>query len=83
MHASTWNKRNLVSANCSIGYMHNPYSNTCVRLVQIYKSWYDAKSYCEAAGEHLATFNCIHDAAWLRMKQLEGMWLETAQQRRP
>lgn len=57
---------------CSSGYQRNPYSNTCIRIVRISKNWNDAKSYCENAGEKLATFDTIEDATWLRIQQQEG-----------
>ena len=49
---------------CPNGYKLNPFSKTCIRLVQIPKTWEDAKNYCEVAGEYLATFETSDSANW-------------------
>ena len=50
--------------NCPDSYEYNPFSNTCYRIVKLLRSWQNAKSYCEDAGEYLATFGSLESAFW-------------------
>ena len=55
----------VVEDVCPKDYKFNPFSKTCVRLVGEKKTWEDAKSYCEADEEYLATFETVESANWL------------------
>lgn len=48
----------------SSGYVLNPKSGTCYRLVSDLSTWNESKAYCEAAGEHLVTFRTYQAAEW-------------------
>ena len=50
----------------------NPYTGNCFRFVSTPLSWSEARASCEAADEHLATFDTIEAAAWFRHQQLTG-----------
>ena len=50
---------------CPKGYKVNPFSKTCIKLVNLKKTWDDAKNYCEVNGEYLATFETTDSATWL------------------
>lgn len=50
---------------CSGDYVLNPISNTCIRLVQKYLTYAEAKADCEAAGEYLAVFPTVDSVQWL------------------
>lgn len=48
------------------GYLRNPFSGTDYRLVNISKTWLDARSYCWAARERLATFHTLESVYWMK-----------------
>ena len=49
---------------CPDNYKLDPFAQTCQRLVTLNKQWEDAKNYCEADGEYLATFENTDSALW-------------------
>ena len=57
---------------CTSGYRLNPYTGNCFRFASTPLSWSEARASCEAADEHLATFDTIEAAAWFRHQQLTG-----------
>lgn len=50
--------------NCTEDYEYNPFSNTCFRIITIQKVWENAKEFCEADGEYLATFHSLESFSW-------------------
>ena len=54
----------LVKVKCPDNYKLDPFAQTCQRLVTLNKQWEDAKNYCEADGEYLATFENTDSALW-------------------
>ena len=53
-----------VEVDCPNGYIRNPVSNTCIRLITTGKNWWTAKEYCERNGKTLATFETVESAFW-------------------
>lgn len=53
-------------------YSYNPYSNTCIRLVDWTISYADAKANCESVGEYMATFETAESAYWLNNMRRTG-----------
>jgi len=51
---------------CPGGYLYNPHSSSCFRIVTLYKTWDDSKKYCESAGERLAVFNSVDSISWAK-----------------
>ena len=49
---------------CPKEYKLNPYSDTCIGLIQKTKTWEDAKNYCHSIGEYLVTFKTTDSAIW-------------------
>lgn len=47
------------------GYKLNPNTGTCVRFIDLWRSWTQAQAYCESKGEHLLTLPTMKDADWL------------------
>ena len=64
--------QSVADLTCPSGYRLNPYTGNCFRFVSSPLSWSDARASCEAADEHLATFDTIEAAAWFRHQQLTG-----------
>ncbi|XP_067937190.1 uncharacterized protein [Watersipora subatra] len=63
------------AVTCKQGYIRNPYSNRCIRLVSLVTTWDDAKNYCEANGETLATFETLESAFWLiNLRKMNSAW---------
>ena len=54
-----------------LGYMWNPYSETCIHKVNQAKRHSEAKAYCESLGEQLATIRTIETLQWLRDHYIE------------
>ncbi|XP_067944528.1 C-type Lectin CRL-like [Watersipora subatra] len=57
--------REPAAVECTAPYIRNPHSNTCIRLVNTYKTWEDANNDCHANGENLATFETLESCFWL------------------
>ena len=55
-----------ISPVCGSGYILNPVSSTCLRLVEHGWNWSAAKSNCEARGETLAVFTSEESVKWIR-----------------
>ena len=55
----------VVAKACSGAYEYNPYSNTCLNLVRLKKSWSGAKKHCEDQGEYLVTLTTLESSYWL------------------
>ena len=51
--------------SCLCGYVKNPYTDTCIRLVEEKVTWSVAKAACESSGEHLAVFDTEEAARWI------------------
>jgi len=49
---------------CKPGYLYNPFSTTCVRIVNINQTWNGTKQWCGAAGEHMLVFETADEIAW-------------------
>ncbi|XP_067945135.1 C-type lectin Cal-like [Watersipora subatra] len=63
------------AVECPGNYIRNPYSNTCIRLVTIAKTWQDAYNHCFVSGENLATFETLESAFWLiNLRKLNNAW---------
>ena len=54
----------LANVSCPAAYYLNPYSKTCYKVVQLPKTWEDAKISCENEGGYLATFETLESAMW-------------------
>ena len=55
----------LVGVSCLSGYVKNPYTDTCIRLVEEKVTWSVAKAACESTGEYLAVFDTEEAARWI------------------
>ncbi|KAF6028556.1 hypothetical protein EB796_013146 [Bugula neritina] len=63
---------------CPSRYEHNPFSNTCVRLIETQKDWRSAKGYCESAGETLLVLDTLESINWFKtLRTLNKKWRET------
>ena len=51
--------------SCLSGYVKNPYTKTCIRLVEKEVTWFEAKTDCESTREHLAVFETEEAAQWI------------------
>ncbi|XP_067942626.1 C-type lectin lectoxin-Phi1-like isoform X1 [Watersipora subatra] len=51
---------------CPPGYAYNPFACSCLRIVRQSKTWYEAKAFCEAAGEYLAVLDCVESINWYK-----------------
>jgi len=52
--------------SCPSGYIYNPHSSTCYKIVTLSKKWDDAKAYCEGNGDRLAVFDSLESISWAR-----------------
>ena len=58
--------------SCPDNYTFNYHSETCYRIVDIEKSWLEAKQICEQENETLATFETLDSAKWFRRATYVG-----------
>jgi len=49
---------------CRPGYLYNPFSTTCVRIVNRKQTWNQAKQWCEAAGESMLVLEKVEEIFW-------------------
>mgnify|MGYP001794994622 CR=1 FL=1 len=54
----------VLAAVCSEFHVHNPTSNTCMRLVRVTMTWAEADTECRGLGERLATLTEASIAWW-------------------
>ena len=60
---------------CPTEYKLNPFSKTCVRLINKDKTWEDARKYCVAGGDYLATFETTDSANWfIHQRKSDSGW---------
>ncbi|KAF6035512.1 hypothetical protein EB796_006181 [Bugula neritina] len=61
--------------SCPSGYIYNPHSSTCYKIVTLSKKWDDAKAYCEGNGDRLAVFDSLESISWARqMRKNHSAW---------
>ncbi|XP_067947369.1 C-type lectin domain family 10 member A-like [Watersipora subatra] len=60
---------------CPSSYTRNPHSKTCIRHFELSKTWSEAKQYCEARGEYLATFETLESSVWfVNLRKTDSAW---------
>ena len=51
--------------DCRPDYVTNPYTNTCIRILEKAVTWSEAKTDCESTIEYLAVFETEEAAIWI------------------
>jgi len=52
--------------SCPDGYLYNPHSRSCFKIIAEKKGWDDAKAACQSAGDRLAVLDSLESISWAK-----------------